>query len=259
MGRPPRITRDQILDAARGAFTARGFAATTLADIARAVEVTPAAILRHFESKQALFNAAMSTRAIALPDFIVALASVDASSDPRVVLRDFARRMVPFLSAVIRPAIAVQMHATTLVVPFDPHAEEIPPRRAIRLLAEYFQRAIGAGTIRRTDPRALALLFLGQLQAYVFIHQILELTPAYPLEDYIDAQIDLWTDGVIRGGTRVEEDHPGDRPARRRGGRAVVPARAEKAETARPRRNPRSADGERRVSGGRPRRPRARR
>ncbi|HVE71491.1 MAG TPA: TetR/AcrR family transcriptional regulator [Thermoanaerobaculia bacterium] len=258
MARPPRITRTQILDASRTAFQARGFAATTLADIARTLDVTPAAILRHFDSKQALFSAAMSTRAIAVPDFALALTKLDPKSDPRVVLADFAKRLVPFLTDIIRSAIAVQMHATTLVVPFDPHDEEVPPRRVIRLLGDYFTRAMKAGTIRRADPRALALLFLGQLQAYVFFHQILGVTPAYPLDDYVDALIALWSEGVL-GGTRGEESHPRAGRAGRSDGGAAVHARAAKTEAARPRRNAGGADGERRVPGRRPSGPRSRR
>lgn len=260
MGRPPRVTRDQILDAARAAFSARGFAATTLADIAAAVDVTPAAILRHFDSKQALFTAAMSTRVIALPELILALAQLDPAADPRIVLREFARRMVPFLSGIIRSAIAVQMHSATLVVPFNPRDEEIPPRRAILVLTDYFTRAMRAGTIRRAEPRALAFLFLGQLQAYVFLHQVLEVAPAYPLEDYIDALIDLWSTGVFApGGTDAQKNDRRTRDSRRRGGDAAVHARAEKTEAARPRRNARGQDGERGVAGRRARRPRARR
>ena len=82
MGRPPRITRDQLLEAARNGFGAHGFAATTLADIAAQLDVTPAAILRHFESKEALFRAAMSPRAIVLPPFVDALASTPGNADP---------------------------------------------------------------------------------------------------------------------------------------------------------------------------------
>jgi len=220
MGRPPRISREQILDAARHAFSARGFAATTLAEIAAALGVTPAAILRHFDSKQELFRAAMSSRSIATPDFLVAMKSLDANADPRVVLGDLARRMIPFLGTVIRPAIAVQMHATTLVVPFDPKDEEIPPRHAIRILTDYFTRAIRAGVIREADPRALAILFIGQLQAHVFFHQVLGVTPAYPVEDYIDALLGLWSDGVF-GGTRARKtasEKTDPRPRARRGG-----------------------------------------
>ena len=59
MGRPPTITRDQILEASRRRFAETGFGATTLADIAGELHVTPAAVLRHFASKDALFDAAM--------------------------------------------------------------------------------------------------------------------------------------------------------------------------------------------------------
>jgi TetR/AcrR family transcriptional repressor of the ameABC operon len=261
MGRPPRITREQILEAARAAFQARGFAATTLADIAKTLDVTPAAILKYFDSKQALFSAAMATQ-------VMELASLDPDEDPRVALADFAKRLIPFLTGIIRSAIAMQMHSTTLVVPFDLRDDDVPPRRVLRLLAEYFARGMKAGTIRRGDPRALALLFLGPLQAYVFFHQILGVTPAYPLDDYVDALIALWSEGVINagqasacppGGTRVEENHPRARRSGRGHGDAAVPARTEKTKTARPRRNAGGKDGERGVAGRRPRGPRTRR
>ncbi|HVG23732.1 MAG TPA: TetR/AcrR family transcriptional regulator [Thermoanaerobaculia bacterium] len=259
MGRPPRISRDQILDAARSAFTARGFAATTLADIAEALDVTPAAILRHFDSKQALFSAAMSTRAIAVPPFALALAQLDPKNDPREVLRAFASRLIPFLSDIIRSAIAVQMHSTTLVVPFDPHDEEVPPRRVMRVLADFFSRAMKAGTMRRADPHALAMLFIGQLQSYVFFHQVLGVTPVYPLDEYIDALIALWSEGALSGGPRAEKTDRRPGHPRRSRGDAVVHAPAAATEAARPRRNARGADGERGVAGRRPRRPRPRR
>ena len=276
MGRPPRISRDQILDAARAAFTRRGFDATTLADIAAALSVTPAAILRHFPSKQELFTAAMSARGIQLPPFLEELAHADPAADPRVVLRRFAAQMIPFVSNIIRPAIAVHMHMaarqTTVVVPFDTAAEETPPRRGIRILTDYFARAMEAGTVRRADPLATALLFVGQLQAYVFLHHVLNVTPAYPLEDYLDAQIDLWVEGALvvdraaarPGGTRARKkspakDHRGRGGPRRRDGGAAVHARAAKAEAARPRRDAGGKDGDRGVPRRRTRVPRPRR
>ncbi len=269
MGRPPRISQQQILDAARDAFTRRGFDATTLADVAKALGVTPAAILRHFPSKQELFTAAMSSRHLDLPPFLDELANADPTADPRLVLRRFAEQMIPFAANALRPAIAVHMHLaarqTTVVVPFDTSAEETPPRRGIRVLAEYFARAMDAGTIRRGDPRAMALLFAGQLQSYVFNHHVLNVTPVYPLDAYLDAQIELWVHGALAvGGTRARkkartEDHPGGRPSRRRDGGAAVHARAAQAEAAGPRRDARGPDGERRLARRRPGRARPRR
>src|SRR5205807_247726 len=65
MGRPPRIRRDQLLDTARRVFAAKGFAAATLADIAGELGVTPAALLRHTDSKATLFAEAMRSAAAA--------------------------------------------------------------------------------------------------------------------------------------------------------------------------------------------------
>src|SRR5687767_12264796 len=155
MGRPPRISREKILEAARAAFAERGFASTTLADIAGGLDVTPAAILRYFATKQELFTAAMSSRELRFPAALEELVQADDAADPRMVLRAFAEQVVPFLQSVIGSAIAVQMHMrsrqTTLVVPFDTAAEEAPPRRALRLISDYFRRAMKAGVIREAD------------------------------------------------------------------------------------------------------------
>src|SRR5213596_3632415 len=102
MGRPPRLRRDQILATARRVFTAKGFAAATLADIAGELNVTPAALLRHAESKNALFDEAMrSDEIVEPPACILALASTPATEDPRAVLRRIAEDFIPFAEKVI--------------------------------------------------------------------------------------------------------------------------------------------------------------
>src|SRR5215510_10532209 len=101
MGRPPRLSRDQILATARRVFAAKGFAAATLADIAGELDVTPAALLRHVESKDALFAEAMrSGEAIELPACIRDLAATPSDADPRRVLRRIAEEFIPFAEGV---------------------------------------------------------------------------------------------------------------------------------------------------------------
>ncbi|HEX8155094.1 MAG TPA: TetR/AcrR family transcriptional regulator [Thermoanaerobaculia bacterium] len=272
MGRPPRITRQQVLDAARNAFTARGFDGTTLADIGAELGVSAAAILRYADSKQSLFDEAMSSGdLIQPPPAVLELAHVDPGADPRIVLRRVAEGVVPFITGIIasRFVIAMRENKTRAAIdlPFDPTADN-PPRRAAMLLASYFAKANAAGVMHVRDPRAAALLFIGALQSYVFFHQILKVQPAYPLPDYIDALLDLWTNGAItqphHGGTRVpEEARPKTDPRRpaapRGGGSARVRAQAEPTEAARPRRDAGSEDGQRRVARRRPRHPRTRR
>src|SRR3954454_24172321 len=125
---PPRISRERVIDTPRRVFAPRGFDATTLADIAKELGVTPAAILRHVDSKQALFGLAMqSGMLLDPPQCILDLPRIDAESDPRVVLRRIAEEFVPFLQDVLATRIVVAMHAssrsTSLVLPFDPETE----------------------------------------------------------------------------------------------------------------------------------------
>jgi AcrR family transcriptional regulator len=268
MGRPPTINRERLIDTARRVFAAKGFDATTLADIASELGVTPAAILRHVDSKQALFGLAMkSGMMLEPPHCILELPHIDAKSDPRAVLRRIAEEFVPFIQDVLATRIVVAMHAssrsTSVVLPFDPEADN-PPRRGLKIVADYFRRAAEAGVLRISDPRAASLLFMGSLQGYVLSHTVLKITPPVPLNDYIDALLELWTSGAIRsGGSRaikrnVSPNRDRDRGARARGDRpAAVHARSAKTETAGAERVTRSAERAGRVTRRRPRRPRS--
>jgi AcrR family transcriptional regulator len=264
MGRPPTISREQLLAAARHIFAAKGFEAATLADIARELHVTPSAVLRHVPSKRALFAEAMNRR-IEPPAFIMELASVDATEDPRIVLRRIAEQFIPFASRVVAENIVVYMHARTqrslLVPPFDPTSNDSPPRRGIRVVESYFRRAAKAGVITIDDPRAAARLFIGSLHSYVLLHHVLNIPP-YPVDAYIDALIELWTHGGIRGPQKTKRRSPGDHRGRSRGGggrNARLPAPGAKAARARSVGNAGGEDGERRVARRRPHRPRAHR
>jgi AcrR family transcriptional regulator len=260
MGRPPRIRREQLLETARGVFAVKGFEGTTLADIAAELGVTPAAVLRYVDSKQELFQLAMRSRVTAPPDFILSLASVDPHTDPRVVLRGIADRFVPFVENVIAEHIAIYMHgkSTSLTVPFDTDAVESPPRRGLAIVSDYFRRAMDAGVIRRSDPRAAALLFMGSLQSYVFMHHVLKV-PRYPLDRYIDALVALWSDGAIVGGHRGKAGHASGARHRGRGRRggnrrhAAVHEKASGAERADRVGNAGSAHRQRRLARRRPR------
>lgn len=56
------LTRKQILDASLSLFSERGFARTTVRDIARMAGITDAAIYYHFESKRELLEALVEER-----------------------------------------------------------------------------------------------------------------------------------------------------------------------------------------------------
>jgi TetR/AcrR family transcriptional regulator, mexJK operon transcriptional repressor len=204
MGRPARVSREEVLRAAREAFGERGYDGTTLADIASRVGLSPAALLRHAPGKEALFAAALASGQAGEPFPMAFLAEVDPAQDPRRVLRRFAEVFVPFLEAKMGQSIAlwlrsrVPVSARTIRLPFDPRAVDSPPRRVLALLEEYFRRAARAGRLRLADPRAAAMGFMGSFHAYVFLHQVLKVQdPPLPLARYVDAVLDVWTRGAI--------------------------------------------------------------
>jgi AcrR family transcriptional regulator len=210
MGRRPRVTRDEVFRAAREAFAQRGYEGTTLAAIGARLDVSPAAILRHAPTKEALFRDAMAAGEAeeGLPsDF---LAATPASENPARVLRRLALTFVPFIERKMGENIAhflrarSEEEARTVRLPFDPRQKSSPPARVLAALEDYLRRARAAGTVRLRDPRAGALAFLGALQSYVFIHRVARISPAVPLLRYLDTLFDIWTGGALSSGRKTK-------------------------------------------------------
>src|SRR3954451_19270746 len=75
MGSPPEVAgtkgdrpRRRLLDIAVARFAADGYRRTSVSDIARAADITPAAVYAYFAGKEALFEAAVDADASALID-----------------------------------------------------------------------------------------------------------------------------------------------------------------------------------------------
>jgi AcrR family transcriptional regulator len=206
MGRRPRVSRDAVLAAARQVFGERGYDGATLAAIAARVGLSPAALLRHAASKQALFEAAFAGEPgeLALP--IEFLAGVDArKSDPARILRRVGESFVPFFESVLGQTIALWLRSNALAAEaperlpllFDRARRPTPPQRALALVESYLRRATRAGKLRARDPRASAVALVGSLQAYVLLHRVARaIEPPLPLGRYLDGWVDVLLQGL---------------------------------------------------------------
>jgi AcrR family transcriptional regulator len=220
MGRNPRVSRDQVLAAARETFVERGFAGATLAEIGSRLSVSPAALLRHAPTKEALFVAAMGQ-----PDSdllpLEFLGEYDGTEDPRPILRRVGEVFIPFLETRIRglvarwvyfqkasnvsPNVKVVPGVGRLPLPFDPSQRPTPPQKNFRLLEDYLRRASRRGRIRVKDHRAAALAFLATLHSYVFMQQVMQiLEEPLPVGEYLDTVVDVWARGIV-----IERPEPG--------------------------------------------------
>ncbi len=203
MGRTARVTREQVLAAARETFVERGYEGATLADIGARLSVSPAALLRHAANKRELFLASMTP---AEPDMtpLVFLEELDGSEDPRKVLRRVAETMVPFLEARIRQIVARWVYFKTIPgigrvpLPFDPSARPTPPQKNLRFLEDYMRRAARRGRLAISNPRAAAFAFFATVHSFVFLQHVVEaLEEPMPLDEYLETVLAIWTRGAV--------------------------------------------------------------
>lgn len=85
LGRPkdPR-RRQRILEEASRAFAANGYAGTSLADVATALDLSKAALLHHFENKQALYFEVVTMLVRELAAMLGEASTVQGSFDERL-------------------------------------------------------------------------------------------------------------------------------------------------------------------------------
>ena len=204
MGRTPRVTRDQVLSAARETFVDRGYEGATLSAIGARLGVSAAALLRHAPTKRDLFVACMGSgeRDDLLP--LAFLEQASGEEDPAGVLRRVAETMVPFLEEKLRGTMARFVYFKTVdgvgkvPLPFDPGLRPTPPQRNLKFLVDYFQRAVRHGRLRLSNPRAAALSFLATIHSYVFMQAVMQvLEKPLPLSEYVDTVLEVWTRGAI--------------------------------------------------------------
>lgn len=159
----PAGRRERILEAALDAFTAQGFEAARMEDIAKAAGISKAAIYLYFPSKLALLQALIETRISPIADKAASLAAVGAA-DPlgslQVLTRAIAERMVdPRLVAVPRLVIAVSGRFPEIAEFYRVNVVE----KARQGLETLIEAGAAKGLLRKVDARAASRAFIGPL------------------------------------------------------------------------------------------------
>ncbi len=150
-GRPPgssaAATRARIVDAARGCFGAKGFAATTNKDIASAAGLTAAAIYRYYDSKLDLYMATVQGALHELEPVLrqAAVAQPSGRAELVAVARAAGRlhKERPYLAAFLS-SLPVEMQRSPEIA----EAMDTGPDPVSSLVASAFERAEIAGELR---------------------------------------------------------------------------------------------------------------
>jgi len=157
------ITREQLLKKSLAVFSKKGYAATTLEDIAREAEVTRGAIYHHFGGKAELYNTLIREYADR-GGLIMQQAVSEGGTLPEILRRVFVRQLqVIEEDREMRALMELYLFKTGLV----PELEEGRKQQVesgvglIEMMAGILQQGIQAGLLRSdVDPKEMARAYL---------------------------------------------------------------------------------------------------
>jgi AcrR family transcriptional regulator len=156
--RHAEATRRAVLDAARALFGRKGYAQTSVDEIADAARVTKGAVYHHFAGKEALF------RAVHAEVEAEALTRAVGAGDPREPPVD---QLVAKMNAYLDAALDEEIRRITLVdgpalLGLEPEGPPGPDQRAAQAgVRSFIATSIAGGQIAALDPGVLTDLIGG--------------------------------------------------------------------------------------------------
>jgi AcrR family transcriptional regulator len=173
MGRPPIITNEQLLEAAREIFLAEGFGASTV-KIARRAGVSEGTLFKRFSTKEKLFFAAMGISE--KPAWREELDNLVGKGDLKENLIALAfqiiesfRETVPRMMMVLSKGNPPPSMMTLGHPPICPGMEEPAPVRDLKAMTAFFEGELKLGRLRLCKPESIARIYFGSLMNYIFM------------------------------------------------------------------------------------------
>jgi AcrR family transcriptional regulator len=151
-------TRAALINAGRRLFGDKGFAATSVEEIAGEARVTTGALYHHFPNKNALFEAVFEQ----LHTELLA-ASAEAAAGETDEMEFLARGFEAFLDKVLEPDVQRIIITDAPSVMGLERFVELDERYAFTAIAEALRAASASGALRVEDPETVARLLLGAL------------------------------------------------------------------------------------------------
>jgi AcrR family transcriptional regulator len=151
-------TRAALVGAGRLLFGTKGFAATSVEDIARAARVTTGALYHHFPTKAAVFEAVFEQLHA---EMLVASAEASAAADGP--LEQMAAGFGVFLDWVLEPEVQRILVIDAPAVLGLARFVELDERYALDAAVQAIEAANAAGLLQVADPPTLVRLLFGAM------------------------------------------------------------------------------------------------
>lgn len=166
--------RKQILEAGLDLFIRKGYAATRITDIARAVGMSTGLLFHYFPSKEKLYETLIQYGVSGPMDMLDA-----ADKEPLAFFEDAARDIFDYIKTQPFTAKMFLLMGQAALTEETPEGAKALLKNfdAYTPTAQLIQRGQKQGTLRQGDPMALALAFWSAIQGVV---QQLALRPDLP-------------------------------------------------------------------------------
>ncbi len=186
----------EIIEAGLAEFAERGFAATRLEDVARRAGIGKATIYLYFESKEALFEAAVRARPIAvLQDIEAAIASFDGPT-PDLVERIIRVGYAGFLERDVAPLMRLILTEGRRMPDQIAFYQREAVQKGVLMLRRVVDRGRERGDLRASavmdEPRVLiAPIVVAMLWRATF-----DTIDPLPLDAYVEAHVAMVRAGI---------------------------------------------------------------
>lgn len=188
--------RREILSAALTVFAEKGYAGTSIDDLARAVGLSKAGLYAYFASKEELFGAVLSStpQMDAARDLLSGATGRGRPTDPEGVFREFARGFLrvydePARLALLRLVLAEGGRSPDLAETFLAATVEQGSGLIGGVLAQF-----GYGSPAEMQPVARA--WIGMLFSWVILNRVLSREPRQPKGEIVELSVRLLFQGI---------------------------------------------------------------
>ncbi|WP_342363262.1 TetR/AcrR family transcriptional regulator [Terrarubrum flagellatum] len=212
------LVREQLISIAAEIFNTKGYAQTSMSDIANALGLGRSALYHYFRNKEEIFGTLMEEEALIPYNALLKLAEEKGLSATQRLRRAVVDGIVRRLSAGARFLVVSSMES------------EIPPeiapvynsskRKILDLYTGFIQDGVRSGEFRDVDPKLAAFAVIGMANsASRWFHPTGSKSPK-EIADFI-AEIairGLLSDGAERRDARIASEALGDAIQQLRGG-----------------------------------------
>ncbi|TAE55700.1 MAG: TetR/AcrR family transcriptional regulator [Nostocales cyanobacterium] len=167
MARIPKITNQQILEAAREIFLEQGFGASTL-EIAQKAGISEASIFKRFPTKEELFFASMG-----IPEISPLGKKLDAligKGNLKQNLIQLSLEILEFNRQVMPRLMMLRSRGNAIPEIFT--KEDSPPSRDLQTFTKFLEQEMAQKRLLPGNAQTIAMILLGSLMNYVFLEQM---------------------------------------------------------------------------------------